>query len=81
MELGREQAKANYKIGSLCAKCSDYAVFLGVNKAFLESGAIDNGMERDRVILVKNLAEASEKLKKIKGERAILFSNDLPENY
>lgn len=81
VELGYQQAQANYRLGELCARCADYAIFLGVNKAFLERGALDGGMNAERIKLVKNLSCVGEELKKIKGARAILFENDLPENY
>ena len=81
VELGKDQATANYRLGKSCAENCDYAVFLGVNKSFLYRGAIDGGMKSENIKLVKTLNDATAELKKIKGARVILFENDLPENY
>ena len=38
-------------------------------------------MNPDFVYKVRSLEEATEILKTIKGEKAVLFENDLPDNY
>lgn len=79
VELGERQAVANRELGAYCVGRCDYAIFVGTNATLLKSGAKD--METDKIITVPSLKKASEELKKIKGERAILFENDLPDNY
>lgn len=81
VELGSRQKAANYELGkSGAAKC-DYSVFVGSNACDLAAGATDGGMDGERLFSVKNLTEAVEILKNIKGEKAVLFENDLPDNY
>lgn len=81
VELGKEQAFANERLGKLCAESADYAIFVGSNADFLLRGARLGGMIDDRIFVATSLADAVDKLKIIQGERAILFMNDLPDNY
>ena len=79
VELGTRQEIANRELGAYCVGRCDYAIFVGTNAPVLKSGAKE--MDEDKIIVVPSLSKASEQLKKIKGDRAILFENDLPDNY
>lgn len=81
VELGVREYDANYELGEYAAGRCDYAIFVGGNARALVSGAESGGMRKDRIIEVGSLAAATEALKKIKGARAILFENDLPDDY
>lgn len=81
VELGERGEAANARIGELAAVSCDYAVFVGGNASALARGAKSAGMNADNVTEVRDLACAVEKLKTIKGEKAVLFENDLPDNY
>ncbi len=81
VELGKRQSEANENLGRIAAECCDFALFVGVNASSLKRGALSNGMNEAKVLAFQTLASATEKLKQIKGERAILFANDLPDNY
>lgn len=81
VELGERQAAANKELGEFAAAHCDYAIFTGPNSDDLEAGALSGGMNPDRVFKVRSLNEAKEILKTIKGEKAVLFENDLPDNY
>ena len=81
VELGSLQNEANEKIGVFCADTCSYALFVGVNAQSLKRGAIKGGMDKSRIFTFDTLDKATEKLKQIKGERAVLFANDLPDNY
>ncbi len=77
IELGKEQYAVNKKMGEYTASRCDYALFIGSNGKALYDGATSKAMENSFVFSTLN--EAMEKLKTIKGERAILFENDLPD--
>lgn len=81
VELGERGEAANARIGELAAVSCDYAIFVGGNASALARGAKSAGMNVDNVTEVRDLDGAVEKLKTIKGEKAVLFENDLPDNY
>lgn len=81
VELGEHGEAANARIGELAAVSCDYAIFVGGNASALARGAKSAGMNVDNVTEVRDLDGAVEKLKMIKGEKAVLFENDLPDNY
>lgn len=81
VELGEHGETANARIGELAAVSCDYAIFVGGNASALARGAKSAGMNVDNVTEVRDLDGAVEKLKTIKGEKAVLFENDLPDNY
>lgn len=81
VELGERQFAANKELGEFAAKYCDYAIFLGPNSDALLAGALYGGMNPDFVYKVRSLEEVTEILKTIKGEKAVLFENDLPDNY
>ncbi len=78
VEAGKRQREINYEIGVTASEKVDYAIFIGANSVALSEGARGG---KAQVICLKTLGEAVEKLEKIEGERVILFSNDLPDNY
>lgn len=81
VELGEHGEAANARIGELAAVSCDYVIFVGGNASALARGAKSAGMNVDNVAEVRDLDGAVEKLKTIKGEKAVLFENDLPDNY
>lgn len=81
VELGAVGESANERIGELAAVSCDYAIFVGSNSGALARGAKSNGLKQENVTEVRDLDGAVEKLKTIKGEKAVLFENDLPDNY
>ena len=81
VELGIRQYDANYELGAYAAKKSDVMIFIGANARALALGAESGGAQKSAIYEVGSLAAATEILKNIKGERAILFENDLPDNY
>ena len=81
VELGERGESANENIGRIAATACDYAIFVGGNAEALSRGAIANGLGADKIAKTRSLDEAMEKLKIIKGEKAVLFENDLPDNY
>lgn len=81
VELGKRTAEANRRLGELAAANCDYAIFLGPNAPELLNGALDGGMNGGQATTVKNLSAATDRLRFLPGPKAILFENDLPDNY
>lgn len=81
VELGAIAESANERLGEIAAVSCDYAIFVGSNASALARGAKSNGLNPDNITQVRDLDGAVEKLKTIKGEKAVLFENDLPDNY
>ncbi|MCL2555495.1 MAG: Mur ligase family protein [Firmicutes bacterium] len=80
IELGDIENKENFKLGQHAAKIADYLIVI---KNFqISKGAIDAGLEENKVINVDSLDKAMEELKKLAlDKQAVLFINDLPDNY
>ncbi len=81
VELGTAQYETNFRVGRHAAECCDFAIFIGANADALKNGAVSGGMNAAHVFTCADLNAATAILKTIKGERAVLFENDLPDNY
>lgn len=81
VELGREQYNVNYKLGGLAAGTCDYMIVIGGNSQALKKGAMAAGLQPRCIIEAKSRADAMENYKKIRGGKAVLFENDLPDSY
>ena len=81
VELGARQEEANRRLGAQAYQNCDYAIFVGPNAEILKCGAEEAEFEPERVFSVNKLSDAVDIYKKIKGEKAVLFENDLPDNY
>ena len=81
VELGSEENECNRNFGRQIAGVCDLALLVGRRGKIIAEGARECGMDDKNIILVKDLGEASAKLAKIQGKAAILFENDLPDNY
>ena len=80
VEMGDAEESANNEVGRLVAKHADYAFFVGARAEWLRAGAIDGGMNEDRITTCSTLDEAVSKLGEIHGKKTVLFENDLPDN-
>ncbi len=77
VELGSESEESLKALGKKIASICDYAFLVGAN-----AQAIKSGMgEYENAVIVSSLDEAMEELKKIELPLAVLFENDLPDNY
>lgn len=81
VELGTEEAECNRNFGRQIAGVCDIALLVGRRGKTIAEGAIEGGMKRENIVIVKDLQEATKGLAKIKGKAVILFENDLPDNY
>ena len=82
VELGKEQEKANFRMGQQVAKVADVFLIMNeTNKKVLADGARDGGMDKGRILFAKSRAEQQKILKSIlkKGD-VVLFENDFPDN-
>lgn len=77
VELGQDTEKCLVELGEHIAKVCDYAFLLGPNAETIKRGMGTN----ENVTIVSSLAEAMDKLKGITPPMAVLFENDLPDNY
>lgn len=81
VELGSAQYAINYELGAVAGKVCDYLIAVGANAEALVKGATGAGLPKRSAVMVKSRAEAMERYTKIKGGKAVLFENDLPDNY
>ena len=81
VELGKEEKQANENLGSMIGEICDRAFFVGERGSDLKSGAIKAGMVEDNIALCDSLDEAVGLLRGVRGKVAVLFENDLPDNF
>lgn len=77
VELGEDSEKCLTELGEKIAKVCDYVFLLGPNAETIKGGMKDF----ENVMIVESLNEAMEGLKSIELPIAVLFENDLPDNY
>ena len=83
IELADMQEEAHRDFGRLAARVCDGVILVGPKQTrAIADGLVEAGFRRERLIVTRNLAEASDKLKTLlrRGD-AVLFENDLPDNY
>ncbi len=82
VELGEKEEEENEKLGAICAKCADYAIFVGEKQyPALKKGA-DSVRCDDKIICVGDIYEAFNVMRNIEGDnKIVLLENDLPDNY
>ena len=73
VEGGRNQYALNKFLGGKAAVACDFVLVYGPNARALKKGG------GDKVKVFPSLAACMKKKKKIRGERAVLFENDLPD--
>ncbi len=81
VELGTEEKTANEELGKAIAENADYAMLIGARAESIKKGAVENGMKEENAFVLASLDESVEKLREIAGKKAVLFENDLPDNY
>ena len=83
VELGIIEEEENKKFGRAMADCCDYAILIGKKRSKpIIQGLLEGNFSKDRIIITASLEEATSKLAQIiKVGDAVLFENDLPDNY
>ena len=83
VELGKDEAYANYEMGKAIAAVADILIVIGRhNGDMLIKGWLESGRSGDDAFFAKNLAKGNEKLNEImRAGDVVLFENDLPDTY
>ncbi len=83
VELGEKETEENEKLGAICAKCADYAIFVGERQyPVLKKGADSVRPDDEKIMCANNIYEAFNMMRAIEAEnKIVLLENDLPDNY
>lgn len=83
IELGENEYKYNKEFGVKIGKTCDVAILVGQKRSKpIVDGIHETSFPKDKIIVVNNLDEASQKVGLIaKTGDVLLFENDLPDNY
>ncbi len=81
VELGDMEVDANKELGRQIGATADIAILVGARAKHIRAGALEVGMEENKINTVSTLAEAQKLLAEIPGKATVLFENDLPDNY
>lgn len=83
VELGDAEFEHNRRLGEEIAKYCDTAVLVGKKRAIpIAEGIRDAGFPQEQLLIVEDFGEALAYLQKtVTKDCAVLFENDLPDNY
>ena len=83
VELGQVEAERNREFGAQAAKVADTLLVVGEHPGgYVREGALAAGLPPERAIACPNLGAAQAQLRALtRPGDAILFENDLPDNY
>ena len=83
VELGADEDKFNYNLGCQIAATCDAAILVGPKHTNpIREGLLQSGFDANAIAVVNTLEEASALIPKfVKNGDAVLFENDLPDNY
>ncbi|MBI4642006.1 MAG: UDP-N-acetylmuramoyl-tripeptide--D-alanyl-D-alanine ligase, partial [Candidatus Tectomicrobia bacterium] len=83
IELGQEEYNQNKQFGVKAAAVCDSVILVGPKRTIpIQDGLKEGGFPGERMVVVKSLREATERLKEVvKPGDVVLFENDLPDNY
>lgn len=79
IEGGSEQTRLNVELGAYIADRADTAIFTGINKHALKSGAAGSKSPL-QILFAESLDDAVSMLSDIVLSGTVLFENDLPDN-
>lgn len=85
VELGEKENNINQEFGKQLAEVCDYVIIVNkINSESLKKGLLSKKMEEENIFVVENLDFAKQKLEELispENKYAVLFENDLPDNY
>lgn len=83
VELGAEEFELNKEFGKNIASVANYAILVGKNRTrAIYEGLVEANFNKENIFVVSTLNEATATLGGIiKAGDAVLFENDLPDNY
>ena len=83
VELGEKEYECNVALGAAAAKNADELIFVGIERSKpLVDGAKSVSFDENKIKVVKTFNDAADYLKTIcDSNTAVIFENDLPDNY
>lgn len=83
VELGEKEYECNYNLGLLAAQICDVIILVGEKRAVPMVDAVNTtDFDKSNLHVVKSFADAMTLMKGFVGkDHAVLFENDLPDNY
>lgn len=83
VELGRDEKKFQFELGTQIAEACDAAILVGPKHTEpIRDGLLKAGFDPNAIRVVKTLDEASKLIRTFIGNGdTVLFENDLPDNY
>jgi len=83
VELADLQDSAHREFGRQAARVCDGVILVGPRRTrAIAEGLTEAGFDSKRLIVARNLSAATERLRELlRGGDAVLFENDLPDNY
>ncbi len=83
VELGKQEYEYNYNLGVAAAEHCDKIILVGEQRSIpLRKGAVDKGFDENSLFVVPSFKAALTLLQDMcDNNTAVLFENDLPDNY
>lgn len=85
VELGSKENEINNEFGKQLAEVCDFVIIVNkVNSESIKKGLLSKKMDEEKIFVVENLDFAKHKLSELirpENKYAVLFENDLPDNY
>lgn len=83
VEMGENEDKFNYELGTHIAETCDAAILVGPRHTSpIRQGMLDRGFDEKKILVVNTLDEAAKNIPVFASNGdAVLFENDLPDNY
>ena len=83
VEMGENEDKFNYELGTHIAETCDAAILVGPKHTSpIRQGMLDRGFDEKKILVVNTLDEAAKNIPVFaQNGDAVLFENDLPDNY
>ena len=83
VEMGENEDKFNYELGTHIAETCDAAILVGPRHTSpIRQGMLDRGFDEKKILVVNTLDEAAKNIPVFaQNGDAVLFENDLPDNY
>ena len=74
LELGKYEKELHEKVGVEVAKNNiDYLICQGERSKWICQGAVNNGMEKEKVFFCENLEQVAKKIDKIKSKQDVIL--------
>lgn len=82
VELGKDEARENEKLGREMAKVANLVMLIGRRGEFIKKGLVENGFPEENVLIFRKLSDAERYFPDLfSAGDVVLFLNDLPDEY